>query len=81
MACGGGVRDMAIFRSRPSRVSAIESGDLGINAVILKSTNIETSHQRQNIDTYKSFSYYKLCKVAYFCVTDDGNKTLLSYSC
>ena len=72
---GGGFEIWQYLDRIPHESAPIESGDLGINAVILKSTNIETSHQRlQKIDSI-NVSSITHCEQSghYFCVTD-GNK-------
>jgi hypothetical protein len=43
---GGGLEIWQYLDRVPQESEPIEAGDLGINSVILKSINIETSHQR-----------------------------------
>jgi hypothetical protein len=50
---GGGVRDMAHLDRVPQESAPSSQGDLGINAVILKSTNI------RHTKDYKKYRYYK----------------------
>ena len=72
---GGGLEIWQYLDRTPLESRPIEAGDLGINAVILKSANLKTSHNRlQNIEEIE-VSAITNCEHSgnYFWVTD-GNK-------
>lgn len=74
---GGGFEIWQYLDRKPQDSAPIETGDLGINAVILKSTNINTSHQRLNKIEGIKVSEVVNCKHsgAYFWVTDTSSNT------
>jgi catechol 2,3-dioxygenase-like lactoylglutathione lyase family enzyme len=72
---GGGLEIWQYLDRVPQESQAIETGDLGINSVILKSINLETSHQRLKSIKDIKVSAIANCKHSgnHFWVTD-GNK-------
>jgi hypothetical protein len=70
---GGGLEIWQYLDRVPQESQAIETGDLGINSVILKSINLETSHQLKSIKDIK-VSAIANCKHSETFLVTDGIK-------